>query len=64
MTDTPTPRPFAEFLRMHGRGRSHDELGESLHSLVGRVRDTGQLAHGVRQLQPGAQHRQIVGGQG
>ena len=42
MTNTPTPRPFAEFLRMHGRGRSHDELGESLHTLVGRVRDTGK----------------------
>lgn len=39
---TPTPRPFAEFLRMHGRGRSHDELSEALHTLVGRVRDTGK----------------------
>lgn len=41
-TETPTPQPFAAFLRMHGRGRSHDELSEALHTLVGRVRDTGK----------------------
>ncbi len=38
--DQPHIRPFAEFLREHGRGRTHDELGEALHTLVGRVRDT------------------------
>ena len=26
MTDTPRIRPFADFLREHGRGRTHDEL--------------------------------------
>lgn len=25
----PHVRPFAEFLREHGRGRTHDELGEA-----------------------------------
>lgn len=38
----PHVRPFAEFLREHGRGRTHDELGEALHTLVSRVKDTGK----------------------
>ena len=38
----PHVRPFAEFLREHGRGRTHDELGEALHTLVARVKDTGK----------------------
>lgn len=42
MTDHPRIRPFADFLREHGRGRTHDELGEALHSLVARVKDTGK----------------------
>jgi len=46
---TPTPdtydivvRPFADFLREQARGTTHEELGESLHDLVARVRDTGK----------------------
>lgn len=35
-------RPFASFLQEHGRGRTHDELGETLHALVSRVKDTGK----------------------
>lgn len=42
MTDEPTIRPFADFLREHGRGRTHDELGEALHTLIARVKDTGK----------------------
>lgn len=41
MTDK-TVRPFADFLREHGRGRTHDELGEALHDLIARVKDTGK----------------------
>lgn len=40
--EQPAVRPFADFLREHGRGRTHDELGEALHTLVGRVKDTGK----------------------
>lgn len=42
MTDDATIRPFADFLREHGRGRTHDELGEALHTLIARVKDTGK----------------------
>ena len=35
-------RPFSDFLMEHGRGRTHDELGEALHTLVARVKDTGK----------------------
>lgn len=35
-------RPFADWLREQSRGATHDELGESLHDLVGRVQDTGK----------------------
>lgn len=35
-------RPFADFLREHGRGRTHDELGDGLHDLIARVKDTGK----------------------
>lgn len=42
MADQPQIRPFADFLREHGRGRTHDELGDTLHTLVGRVKDTGK----------------------
>ncbi|WP_131104048.1 hypothetical protein [Ornithinimicrobium sufpigmenti] len=42
MPDTPRIRPFADFLREHGRGRTHDELGEALHTLIARVKDTGK----------------------
>ncbi|MER7070951.1 hypothetical protein [Terrabacter sp. NPDC000476] len=38
----PRIRPFADFLREHGRGRTHDELGEALHTLIARVKDTGK----------------------
>lgn len=40
--DQPRIRPFTSFLREHGRGRTHDELGEGLHDLIGRVKDTGK----------------------
>ena len=42
MTDRPRVRPFADFLREHGRGRTHDELGDALYDLVARVKDTGK----------------------
>lgn len=47
MTSTPHDdeayiRPFSDFLREHGRGRTHEELGEALHTLVARVKDTGK----------------------
>ncbi|MBT9255399.1 hypothetical protein KMZ30_07410 [Phycicoccus sp. KQZ13P-1] len=35
-------RPFADFLREHGKGRTHDELSETLHTLIARVKDTGK----------------------
>lgn len=35
-------RPFADWLREHNSGATHDELGETLHTLVGRVNDTGR----------------------
>ncbi len=35
-------RPFADFLREVHSGRSHNELGDSLHDLVARVKDTGK----------------------
>lgn len=35
-------RPFADFLRDHNKGASHDELSETLHTLVARVIDTGK----------------------
>lgn len=35
-------RPFADWLREQSGGTTHDELGEGLHDLVARVRDTGK----------------------
>lgn len=35
-------RPFSDFLREQSGGRTHDELSDCLHDLVGRVRDTGK----------------------
>jgi len=35
-------RPFADFLLEHGKGRTHDELGEALHTLIASVKDTGK----------------------
>lgn len=40
--DKPPIRPFADWLREQAGGRTHDELGEALHDLVARVRDTGK----------------------
>lgn len=37
-----TIRPFADWLREQSGGTSHDELSESLHDLIARVRDTGK----------------------
>lgn len=43
MTDNDThARPFADFLREHGRGRTHDELSDALHTLISKVKDTGK----------------------
>lgn len=42
MTDTPTARPFADWLREQAKGKSHDELSESLRRLVEAVQDTGK----------------------
>ena len=35
-------RPFSDFLREHGAGRTHDELSEALHDLIRKVKDTGK----------------------
>lgn len=35
-------RPFADFLREQSKGHTHEELGEALHDLVARVKDTGK----------------------
>lgn len=35
-------RPFADWLREQSKGATHDELGEGLHTLIQRVRDTGK----------------------
>ena len=35
-------RPFSDWLRDQSSGSTHDELSESLHDLVARVRDTGK----------------------
>lgn len=40
-TDHPI-RPFADWLREQSGGDTHEELGESLHDLIARVRDTGK----------------------
>lgn len=43
MPDTDhTIRPFADWLREQSGGDTHEELGESLHDLIARVRDTGK----------------------
>lgn len=44
MPNDPTPhaRPFSDFLREHGAGRTHDELSEALHDLIRKVKDTGK----------------------
>jgi hypothetical protein len=46
MTDTTTEdrhaRPFADWLREQSGGDTHEELGEGLHDLIARVRDTGK----------------------
>lgn len=35
-------RPFSDFLREQAKGATHEELGEALHDLIGRVQDTGK----------------------
>lgn len=42
MTDHPPVRPFADFIREHGQGRTHDELSEAIRDLLARVNDTGR----------------------
>lgn len=41
-TDDPVIRPFADWLREQSKGTTHEELSERLHTLIGRVRDTGK----------------------
>lgn len=40
--DDTVVRPFADWLREQSGGTTHDELGDGLHDLVARVRDTGK----------------------
>lgn len=42
VVDDPTVRPFADWLREQGEGKTHDELSEALYDLVARVTDTGR----------------------
>ncbi len=42
MTNTDRIRPFADWLREQSGGDTHEELGEGLHDLIARVRDTGK----------------------
>lgn len=47
MPTDPTPdevrkRPFADFLRDQNKGRTHDELTDELHTLIGRIKETGK----------------------
>jgi hypothetical protein len=35
-------RPFADWLREQAKGATHEELGDGLHDLIARVRDTGK----------------------
>lgn len=35
-------RPFADWLQEQAKGRTHNELGEGLHDLIARVKDTGK----------------------
>lgn len=37
-----TIRPFADWLREQSGGDTHEELGECLHDLIAKVRDTGK----------------------
>lgn len=40
--DDEVVRPFADWLREQSGGKTHEELGDALHDLVARVRDTGK----------------------
>lgn len=40
--DNPIVRPFAAWLVEQSNGHTHDELGDGLHDLIARVRDTGK----------------------
>ena len=45
MSDTtpdPVVRPFAAWLQEQSGGKTHIELGEGLHDLIAKVRDTGK----------------------
>ncbi len=41
-TDDGTVRPFADFFREHGNGRTHDEMSDVLRDLIAKVKDTGR----------------------
>ncbi len=41
-TDDPHIRPFAAWLQEQSGGKTHIELGEALHDLIAKVRDTGK----------------------
>lgn len=38
----PVVRPFAEVLMQQARGRTHDDLSQSLHQLIAAVQETGK----------------------
>ena len=40
--DNPIVRPFAAWLTEQSNGHTHEELGDGLHDLIARVRDTGK----------------------
>lgn len=41
-TDDAPVRPFADWLREQSGGDTHEELGDGLHDLIAKVRDTGK----------------------
>lgn len=51
--DDPLIRPFASFIRELAGGRTHAELGESLHLLVSRVTDTGKKGQLILMIEVG-----------
>lgn len=40
--EAPAIRPFAEFLVQQANGRTHTELSDALHKLIGAVQETGK----------------------
>lgn len=44
-SDEAVIRPFADFLRELSGGSTHDEMSETMHDLVDKVRDTGKKGY-------------------